>query len=259
VSAFAQRTGLADLKRVVSLFLRGDIQRRFRGRFASFDAALAAVRPDKLAGYNHSEIAEVAFKRMCAITLWDYPVLFWLDRLLPSGGVLLDAAGHMGTKYRAFRGLLDLPDSFDWAVYDVPAIVIAGRERARNEGLANLSFHDELERVPKADLMLGSGLLQYLDQPFATFMRRLPLLPRHLLLNKVALREGESTVTLEQFPGAEIPYTVLGRAAFEAELATLGYEIVDQWEISALSYRHRAFGQSSSRGYYARLKDGRCG
>lgn len=256
MTSFAERTGLASIKRFVSLRLRGDIERRFRGRFPSHAAALGAVRPKNLAGYDHAEVAEIAFQQMCEVTLWDYPVLFWLQRLLPCGGVLLDAAGHMGTKYRAFRDLLDLPHGFDWAVYDVPAIVKAGRERASADGLATLSFHDTLERVPAAEIMLGSGLLQYLDQPLSTFMRRLPQLPRHLVLNKVALREGDTVVTLEQFPGAEIPYVVLGRVSFEAELDELGYEIVDQWEIDALCYRHRAFGQSISRGYYARLKAG---
>ena len=210
------------------------------------------MRPGLLAGYDHGEIADVAFEQMCSVTLWDYPVMFWLEQLLPRYSLLLDAAGHMGTKYRAFRDLLDLPAEFEWAVYDVPAIVRAGRSRALKDGLSDLRFYDDLAAVPKSEVLLGSGLLQYLDQPFTTFMRRLPALPEHLLLNKVAVREGGTVVTLEQFPGAEVPYSVLGRAGFEASLAELGYAIIDQWEIAELSYKHPAFGQSSSRGYYAR-------
>ncbi|WP_296676790.1 methyltransferase, TIGR04325 family [Novosphingobium sp.] len=245
--------GLAEVKRKVSLLIRDDIRRRFRGRFADYTAAMSNVRPGHLAGYDHAEIADVAFEQMCAVTLWDYPVLFWLGKLLPRYDNILDAAGHMGTKYRAWRDLLDLPADFEWIVYEVPAIAEAGRRRALKDGLGSLRFHDDLAAVPPSDVMLGSGLLQYLDEPFAAFMRRLPRLPEHLLLNKVAVRDGETVVTLEVFPGAEVPYLVLGRAAFEASLAELGYKIIDQWEIGDLSFKHPAFGQSSSQGYYARL------
>lgn len=227
---------------------------QFRGVFASHAEALAAVRPGVLAGYNHAEIADISFAKMCLRTAWDYPVMFWLQRVLPNSARLVDAGGHMGTKFRAFRDVLDLPAGFDWAVYDVPEIVKAGRARAEKDGLSGISFYDQIEATPPADILLASGLLQYLDIPFPAFVARLPQKPTHLILNKVATREGPTVVTLEDFDTAEIPYQVRDHAAFVASLTDMGYAIIDSWDIPTLSRAHPTFGQSTSRGFYARLK-----
>jgi putative methyltransferase (TIGR04325 family) len=163
----------------------------------------------------------------------------------------------MGTKYRAFGNHLDLDSGIEWVVYDLPNMVRAGRQRAEGEGLSRLRFVDDLSEAPDADILLASGLLQYLDIPFDDFLRRLPALPRHLLLNKVQTREGPSVVTLENFTYAEVPYQMRNRAEFLALLDTLGYDIVDQWTIPSLSHVIRTdlyLGSSTSRGYYAKLR-----
>jgi putative methyltransferase (TIGR04325 family) len=225
----------------------------FRGAFVSYDEALAAVRPGALAGYDHAEIADVSFEKMCQRTLWDYPIMFWLARVTPGTTSLVDAGGHMGTKFRAFAHALSLPASFEWAVYDVREIARAGRARAERDGLSGLSFYDQLEATPPTDVLLCSGLLQYIDIPFAAFLKRLPKLPQHLLLNKVATREGPTVVTLEEFGMAEVPYQVRDHAEFLQTLAALGYVIEDSWTIPTLAHSHPAFGVSTSRGFYARL------
>jgi len=247
------------LKRYASALMRRVSPRApagpsFRGAFSTYDEAMAAVRPGALAGYDHDEVADISFEKMCEVQLWDYPVLYWLDRLLPGAASLVDAGGHIGTKYRAFRPYLRLSEAFDWAVYDVPAIVRAGRVRAQRDGLRQLSFHDQLEKTPASDVLLASGLLQYLDIPFAELVTRLPAKPTHILLNKVATREGPTVVTLEDFSTAEVPYQVRDHNAFVASLDALGYDIVDQWTIPSLSRENVAFGVSVSRGFYARRR-----
>lgn len=228
---------------------------KFRGTFPTHQAALAAVRPGLAGGYDNHELVDVAYAEMCRMHLWDYPVLHWLGRLAPHHDALIDAGGHMGTKFRAFRPYLTLADGFEWAVFDLPAIVSEGTRRAARDGLPNLQFHARLDTLPHAQIMLASGLFQYLEHGPAEFLRSLPALPRHLLLNKVATRDGGSVVTLERFPHAEVPYHVRDRAGFEGELAALGYEVCDRWAIPAFSRRHPAFGQSHSFGYYAVRRD----
>ncbi|MGE0596397.1 MAG: methyltransferase, TIGR04325 family [Hyphomonadaceae bacterium] len=242
------------LKRIVRRLQPKSTAPAFRGAFTTYAEAMAAVKPSKLAGYDHEEIADISFERMCQIQLWDYPVLFWLNQLAADAPALIDAGGHMGTKYRAFRNHLALPDSFDWAVYDVPAIVRAGRARAEADGLLGISFHERLEETPAADILLCSGLLQYLDIPFQDLIDRLPQKPRHLILNKVATRDGPTIVTLEDFNTAEVPYQIRDHAGFVASLEALGYDLIDTWVIPELSRSHPAFGSSVSRGFYARQR-----
>lgn len=249
---------LSGLKRTAAEFRRrlspGTESSRFRGSFKSHAEAIASVRPGSLAGYNHSDIADVSFDKMCQRELWDYPVMYWLERLLPLTNCIVDAGGHMGTKYRAFRSHLRLPENFEWAVYDMPAIARAGRDRAQREGLTGLSFFDRLEDTPPTDVLLASGLLQYLDIELSELLRKLPAMPKHLILNKVATRDEAAIFTLEDFGTAEVPYQVRNLSEFLQSMADLGYDIEDTWNIPSLSHVHAAFGRSISRGFYARLK-----
>lgn len=245
--AVMRNTVLAARKRLGS----GTPPNKFRGTFATYREALAVVQADLLAGYDNDEVAQTGFDDMCLVKIWDYPVLFWLSRLVPRLHCLVDAGGHMATKFRAFVPYLDLPAGFDWAIYDLPAVVRAAQAKAAADGLRGVSFHERIETTPAADLLLASGLLQYLDIPLEELVSRMPNRPRHLLLNKVATRDGPTLVTLERFPGAEVPYQIRNRSAFESELTEMGYAIRDSWEIAGLSHRHGAFGQSVSRGYYA--------
>lgn len=236
----------------------GRTQPDFRGVYGSFQEAMGSVHTGLLAGYDHESVADVSYERMCQVIFWDWPVLYWLSKLIPVSKCLLDAGGHMGTKYRAFRGHLPLEGSFRWVVYDVPAIVRTGRERAKKDGLDKLEFIDNLKDAPAADVFLGSGLLQYLDIPFGDLLRQLPVMPRHLVLNKVATHDQPTAFTLENLSRAEVPYQIRNHNEFLEELNSLGYEIVDRWLIPYLSHTIRSRGRtvvSKSHGVYARLKD----
>jgi putative methyltransferase (TIGR04325 family) len=227
---------------------------RFRGAYVSRSQALAAIPSHVLAGYDSEEVVPICYAHMCEMSLWDYPVVSWLQRVLPSVGQVLDAGGHMGTKYRAFGRYIDLASTHvEWTIYDVPAIVRAGRAQAVADGLARLRFTDDLGEAPSADLLLASGLLQYLDVPFPEFLRALPVLPRHLLLNKVAMWSNPSTFTLENFGVALVPYQIRNRDEFLESIRSLGYTVVDEWHIEPLSHvirTHPHLGRSTSVGFY---------
>lgn len=235
------------------------LPRRFTGAYLTFEDAIAAAhKAGRLAGYNHQEIAPVSFEAMCKVAPWDYPVLFWLARLRTETGGLLDAGGHMGTKFRAFRGLLALSEDLPWVIYELPEIAEAGRRRAKQDGITQLQFIDDLKQAPALPLFLGSGLMQYLDRPLSALLSDLPQLPPHLLLNKVAFRpDGQPVVTLERIGNAYVPYQMRDEQAFVRDLEALGYEQVDRWSIPELSHvidTHPELGASESAGFYFRLR-----
>jgi len=64
--------------------------------------------------------------------------------------------------------------------------------------------------------------------PISHLLRRLPALPRHPLVNKVAMRDETTIVTLENFGVALVPYQIRNREAFLSEMANLGYRIEDE-------------------------------
>lgn len=228
---------------------------RFRGAFASFDEAVAHVRPGLLAGYDHDRVTAVSREVMQQVPLWDYPILYWLKRLAPEITRLVDAGGHIGVKYRGFGPYLDL-GGIDWIVYDLPALVKAGRAQVRPQD-RTLSFVERIEDAPAADVLLASGLMPYLNEPLADLVRRLRAPPRHILLNKVVTRDGPTVVTLENFGVAEVPYHIRNVEEVPAALESLGYDIIDSWTIDSLAHRiqtHPELGRATYRGYIARLR-----
>lgn len=225
---------------------------RFTGAYPTQAAALAALPASKQAGYDDASIADVSFDLMCQRHALDYPVVFWLDRLLPQITAVTDAGGHLGTKYIAFSGVLDL-SGVNWVVYDLPGIIQAARARQKNHQLpAAIGFESARENLPNSDLLLASGLLQYLDQTFSDFVHSLPHRPTSIIVNKVALWDGPRCVTIERIGAGRVPYQIRNRAAFEAEIAVMGYGIEDQWDIEGLGHviaTHPWLGQSQSAGY----------
>ncbi|UWQ19948.1 methyltransferase, TIGR04325 family [Jannaschia sp. M317] len=225
---------------------------RFAGAWPDRAGVLAALDASEVKGYDDPGVAEVSFPQMCRREVWDYPVILWLDRWLAGGGRVLDAGGHMGTKFMAFREVLDL-GAARWTVYDMPGIVTAARAR-QAEGVvpAEVGFVDDIADLPATDILLASGLLQYLDLPLAALLQALPVPPAHVILNKVALRDGPAVFTAERIGPTRVPYQIRSRDTFEAELAALGYRIADRWQIHDLGHvipTHPQLGRSESWGF----------
>lgn len=224
----------------------------FIGAYPDFETAKAHAPKDNPNTYDNDDVAPLNFTLMSKVHIWDYPVIYWLNRKLGPSSHVLDIGGHFGTKFIAFRGLLSLGD-VRWSVHDLPAIMRAARAaQKQGEVPPEVNFIDAVGAASGADILLASGLLQYLDQPFAKLVSSLHTPPKTILLNKVATREGPTVVTLERIGPARLPYQIRNRAGFEAELASMGYAIRDRWEIPSLARvigTHPGLGHSKSLGY----------
>lgn len=224
----------------------------FVGAYPDFTTAKAQAPKGAPNTYDSDDVAPLNFGLMSGVHSWDYPMLFWLGKVLEPGHHVVDTGGHFGTKYIAFRDLLNLK-GIKWSVHDLPAIIRAARAaQQRGDVPSAVDFIDEVDAGGAADILLASGLLQYLDQPFAHLVDRLPAPPKIILLNKVATRDGPTVVTLEKIGPARLPYQIRNRAGFEAELEKMGYAIRDCWDIPSLARvigTHPGLGPSKSLGY----------
>jgi putative methyltransferase (TIGR04325 family) len=229
--------------------------KRFQGLYESYDQAFAVASRKGLAGYDHDEVAPVSFEAMCRVESWDYPVMFWLRDILAGGGNVLDAGGHMGTKYRAFAPYLNFNEAVTWTVYDLLAIVRAGHAKAMADGLVGLSFVTRIADAPAPKVFLASGLLQYLERPLDDLLGEIKSPPEWLLFNKVAFHGSGPAVTLERIGNALVPYQMRERTSFVDGVERLGYRLTDSWRIAELSHTistHPEIGPSESAGFLFR-------
>ena len=204
----------------------------YSGEFRTFEDARTSIPPGKPVGYDLPEFAGWYRERLDQIQVEDYPMLFWLSRVLPGVQRVFDFGGHVGLHFYSWRSVLDLPKALRWQVCDVPAVVESGRLLARDrECLSQLSFTVEIQDADGADVFIASGSVQYLEPGFlGRALRRLRVAPRHLLLNKVPVHDTRDFVTVQDTGASFNPYTVRSRDRLNAELSEAGYAQVETWK-----------------------------
>ncbi len=215
-----------------SMFLRNRWLNLYSGVFDSFAAAQASAPPARAVGYDNAASAGLYRERIRALRASDFPSLFWMQRLIQGGARrVFDLGGHFGISYYALALRSELPSDLDWCVYDVPAVVTSGREyAAQHDADGRLRFTGDRQGADGADVLLASGALQYLDYSLAELLRTLSRPPRELVICQTPLHPSLSFFTLQSMGTAFCPYRVSAEPRFVAELAELGYHVVDRWE-----------------------------
>jgi putative methyltransferase (TIGR04325 family) len=208
--------------------LHGSV-RLFSGVYPDFKTAQRAIPPDRLVGYDNPASARRVAHDLFRVFPMDYPILFWLSRLLPETRLLFDWGGNIGISYFAFRKHLRYPPDLTWLVSDLPAVVAEGVATATLHPAPGLAFTTSLERMGEAQVLLAAGMLQFIEAPYEV-LRAQPRLPNHVLLNKVSVYPLEAAVTLQNMGTALLPNHLFNEAEFVGVFASLGYRVVDQWE-----------------------------
>ena len=217
---------------------------RYCGIYASAAQAQAHAPHARPANYDVAEAAMLYPARMQRPGASDYPVVFWLGRLFDEGARrLFDLGGHIGVSYYAFQSHLAYPGSLRWQVHDVPAVMAAGKTWASDhDATGRLSFADTFDEASGSDIVLASGVLQYLDYNLIDRLRALPEPPAHVLINLTPLHPERRFVTLQRITHkgrgiANCSYTVDALAPFIAGFEAAGYAVVDHWEQAERSMR----------------------
>lgn len=214
----------------------GDCFGSFRGVFENFAEARLSAPKTKSVGFNSSACAQQFKDRRSRIFSFDYPVLFWLGNLLREGVTVFDVGGHVGIQFYAYSRYLKYPAGLKWVVCDLPEITNEGRALAEVEHQPALSFTNRLQEADGADILIAAGALQYIESPsLSELLSELQQKPRHLLINKLPLYDGEQFVTLQNGGAAFHPQYVYNRQEFIDSLTALGYGLVDCWNVETHS------------------------
>jgi putative methyltransferase (TIGR04325 family) len=203
-------------------------RRLFKGVYPDFAGATGAVPPGRVIGYDNEASAQRLVHERHMIFPSDYPVMFWLSRLLDGTRSVFDWGGNVGISYLAYRTYLRYPEGLTWIVKDVPAVVAVGRKIAAHEAAPNLLFTTDFKALENADILLAAGSLQFIDNPYAP-LRAASVRPRHVLLNKVPVYDRPSAATLQNMGTAFVPNHLFSRAEVVGNFESLGYGLVDAW------------------------------
>ncbi|MBF6024294.1 methyltransferase, TIGR04325 family [Lysobacter niastensis] len=204
----------------------------YYGVFDSYAQAKAVVPESLPATYDLAAAGKMYAERIDSIRVSDYPMVYWLSRLLQAGQRrIFDLGGHIGISYYGFRRHLEYPDDLRWLVHDVPAVVTAGRQRASElDPEQRLSFTESRQAADGHDVLISSGALQYLDYTLSELLEELLDPPRHILVNLTPMHPHRGFFTLQNIGVAICPYRVMATGEFIASIEKLGYSVVDRWE-----------------------------
>jgi putative methyltransferase (TIGR04325 family) len=208
--------------------LQGPV-RLFSGVYRDFATARRAIPAGRLVGYDNPDSARRVAGDLFRVYPMDYPILFWLHRLLPDQELLFDWGGNIGLSYYSYRNHLRYPPGLTWLVSDLPAVVAEGLATLSRHPAPGLAFTTSLERMSDAGILLAAGTLQFVEQPF-DLLRAQRRLPNHILLNKVPAYSLASAVTLQNMGTALLPNHLFNESEFVEVFRSMGYALADQWD-----------------------------
>lgn len=179
----------------------------------------------------------------------DLKALEWLEKSLGAVRRVFDFGGNIGLQYYGFSSRVAFPEGLEWTVGEISPFVEEGAKIAAREGKQNLHFTHDFGPAAEADFLLVSGVLHYLEESFGERLRSLPARPPRLLINRVPLTAGPTTVTLQDIGKALLPVVLRNRQEFLEEIAGLGYQLRDSWEVPELHCTMPLYPERSAHSY----------
>jgi len=226
------------------------------GVFPSWSAAVAAIPPNIRVGFDQEE-SKTVFTNFptTLVRPSDYPMLMHLREIVKPGMRVVDLGGSIGVAYYNAIKYFPWPEKFEWILCDVPAVIEAAREVALREGAksASLGFVSDLADAGACDIFVSTGSLQLIEDSLPKLLSKLPQLPQKLLINRVAVWEGEDIFTLSDMGYSLCPYKVANRQRWVQSVEQLGYKLIDDWSCpeSTLYIRfHRSLRLHAYHGFY---------
>ncbi len=231
-SLFHRATATARDLRNERRFHRHDDEPVYSGIYPTYEAALQAIPKGEAVGFDDASIPDFYLNHHFVLNQHDYPVLFWIGRILRPGVTIFDLGGGLGQCWYSYTPYLPTLAGCRWIVCDLPAFVKQGTDLALQHSASGLSFTSELQPAAEAAIFVTNGALQYMRSDLPELLATLAHMPEHILINRVPMYDGESYYTIQRTRHSTYtPYRVPNREAFCQGMRLLGYREQDRWEV----------------------------
>jgi putative methyltransferase (TIGR04325 family) len=139
---------------------------------------------------------------------------------------VLDYGGALGNNYFVCRRFCSALTDMEWFVVDQPHIVLAGREEFETE---KLHFIEDIGDCDAPDIVVASGVLQFLDDPYEA-VDRLAIAPQMLIDRTPFIARPEDRLTVQRVASGPRPISYPARLFGTAGLRR---QIESRWNIVA--------------------------
>lgn len=160
--------------------------------------------------------------------IFDYPVLYWMQKILKNVSKILDFGGGIGQHFYAYKDYLDFSPSLKWSVMEIPTIVEVANQVRKFKNENQINFISEMDSIDNADILLATGSLQYVDDELLNELFNKNY--KHILLNRLPLGESEDFITVQNVgTGAFAYHFMRNKENFINKLNLKGYTLIDEW------------------------------
>lgn len=162
----------------------------------------------------------------------DYPLLFWLCKLLTKSSKVIELGGSLGHFYYSAKRNFDFQKSIAWQIAEVPEAVSLGEELANIRAEKQLTFIDseQISKSTPANIFVSSGAIQYMTKNLVEILESLPEMPDYLIIHDLPVHSKQEFWTTQRFGRCEVPYRVFFIDKFLKELRELGFEVKARWD-----------------------------
>lgn len=225
-----------------------DEQIHFSGDYRSWDAAASLTT-----GYDQRHIlkkvtsATLAVKNGRAasqsdgVLLDEIPYNFPLITTILSAALecgnrldVLDFGGSLGSSYFDSRRFIEPLAKINWSIVEQPHFVAAGKEHVATEELHFFETIDDCARVHRPNVVVLSGVLQYLPNPWDTLQKLQRLGSLYLFVDRTAfiMADGDR-LTIQNIPSwiyeATIPAWFFSQQKFLKWISDSKYRVVSEF------------------------------
>ena len=246
-------------------------QIQFCGNFKSWSEAARAS-----SGYQEEAILNQAIEAVRKVTNGEmaferdgvpfrdmqpnFPLVWALMRAAARHGRLnvLDFGGALGSSYYQSRHLLSACTDLKWAIIEQPSHVVAGNKEFANRELTFYRSIDSACKENEYDVLLLSGVIQYLPDPLQFLSQVLEhRIPSIVFDRTPFMLNGMARLTVQYVPRriyrASYPAWFLSENEFLAKFEGR-YEKIVTWP--ALDKHHPQGGRAEYKGFLFELRNG---
>jgi hypothetical protein len=223
-------------------------QLEFRGNYLSWAEAVAmcngyaapVILERTRAAILKVRNGEAVFERDSVIfdqPQYALPMLSALGRAaLNNSGKLsvLDFGGSLGSTYFQTKSFFGRAVSIDWAVVEQPTVVECGQREFQTSELRFYHSLDEAVAQQFPDVLLLSGVLQYLPAPHGVLASMLQLGIKHVIVDRTPfLYSGRDRLTIQHVPAniylADYPAWVFDEKKLTTVFVAGGYRCIAEF------------------------------
>lgn len=99
--------------RYKKLFTQEQDQILFRGVFDTYLEAKNSAPSTKVIGFDNDKPARYYINRLEEFWAFDYPVVYWLNKILKDKSIIFDYGGNIGNLYYTYKKYVTYPNAMD--------------------------------------------------------------------------------------------------------------------------------------------------